>query len=62
MTQTKTIQYRTADGSGNNLSHPQLNAVDTDFARIGPANFADGFDAMQPGPNAREISDVVVAG
>jgi peroxidase len=62
MTESKTIQYRTADGSGNNLSHPELNAVDTDFARIGPANFADGFDAMQPGPNPREISDVVVAG
>ena len=62
MTQSKTIQYRTADGSGNNLSDPKLNAVDTDFARIGPANFADGFDKMQPGPNPRAISNIVVAG
>jgi peroxidase len=62
MTQLKSIQYRTADGSGNNLSDPKLNAVDTDFARIGPANFADGFDTMQPGPNPREISNIVVAG
>ena len=62
MTQSKTIQYRTADGSGNNLSDAKLNAVDTDFARIGRANFADGFDSMQPGPNPREISDIVVAG
>jgi peroxidase len=62
MTQSKAIQYRTADGSGNSLSDPKLNAVDTDFARIGRANFADGFDAMQPGPNPREISNIVVAG
>jgi peroxidase len=62
MAQSKTVQYRTADGSGNNLSDSKLNAVDTDFARIGPANFADGFDKMQPGPNPREISDIVVAG
>ena len=44
------------------LSDLQLNAVDSDFARIGPANFADGFDKMQPGPNPREISNIVVAG
>jgi peroxidase len=62
MAQSKTVQYRTADGSANNLSDSKLNAVDTDFARIGPANFADGFDKMQPGPNPREISDIVVAG
>jgi peroxidase len=62
MTQLKSTQDRTADGSGNNLSDPKLNAVDTDFARIGPANFADGFDSMQPGPNPREISNIVVAG
>ena len=62
MAQSKTVQYRTADGSANNLSDSKLNAVDTDFARIGPANFADGFDKMQPGPNPREISNIVVAG
>jgi hypothetical protein len=40
---------------------PALNQANTDFARLGPANFADGFDAMQPGPNPREISNIVVA-
>ena len=56
------VQFRSVDGSGNNLQNPALNQAGTDFARIGPANFADGIDAMQPGPNPREISDIVVAG
>ncbi|MEA2855246.1 MAG: hypothetical protein QOE02_5276 [Rhodospirillaceae bacterium] len=55
------LQFRTIDGSDNNLSDPALNQVNTDFARVGPANFADGFDAMQAGPNPREISNIVVA-
>lgn len=55
------LQFRTIDGSGNNLADPALNQTNTDFARVGPANFADGVDAMQPGPNAREISNIVVA-
>ena len=56
------VQFRSADGSGNNLQNPAINQAGTDFARIGPANFADGIDAMQPGPNPREISNIVVAG
>jgi hypothetical protein len=55
------LKFRTIDGSDNNLSDPALNQANTDFARIGPANFADGYDAMQPGPNPREISNIVVA-
>jgi peroxidase len=55
------VQFRTIDGSNNNLVNPTMNQAGTDFARVGPANFADGVDAMQPGPNPREISDIVVA-
>jgi peroxidase len=55
------LKFRTIDGSDNNLSDPTLNQANTDFARVGPANFADGFDAMQPGPNPREISNIVAA-
>ncbi len=55
------LRFRTVDGSDNNLSDPTLNEADTDFTRIGPANFADGYYAMQPGPNPREISNIVVA-
>jgi Ca2+-binding RTX toxin-like protein len=53
-------EYRSIDGSGNNLSSPALNAAGTDFARIGPAHFADGVDSMRDGPNPRMISNVVV--
>jgi hypothetical protein len=53
-------EYRSIDGSGNNLSNSALNAAGTDFARIGPAHFADGVDSMRDGPNPRMISNVVV--
>ncbi len=36
------MEFRTIDGSGNNLDRPELNAPGTAFARIGPARFADG--------------------
>jgi peroxidase len=55
------LQFRTIDGSSNNLADPTMNRTDTDFARVGPANFSDGFNAMTPGPNPREISNIVVA-
>jgi hypothetical protein len=56
------LRFRTIDGSDNNQSVPGLNQADTDFARIGPANFADGISEMTPGRNPREISNIVVAG
>ena len=55
------LQFRTIDGSNNNLDAPAMNQTDTDFARLGPPNFADGFDLMTTGPNPREISNIVVA-
>ena len=57
----RTLDFRTIDGSNNNLADPTLNQAGTDFARVGPANFADGFNEMTPGPNPREISNIVVA-
>ena len=55
--------YRSIDGSGNNLAHSSMNAAGQDFSRIGPANFADGVDAIiTTAPNARTISNIVVAG
>ena len=38
-----------------------MNQTGTDFARVGPANFADGVSAMTSGPNPRDISNIVVA-
>jgi peroxidase len=55
------LQFRTIDGSNNNLADPTMNQIDTDFARVGPANFSDGAYGMTSGPNAREISNIVVA-
>jgi peroxidase len=55
------VHFRTIDGSDNNLADPTMNQAQTDFARLGPANFSDGISAMPSGPNPREISNVVVA-
>jgi len=55
------VQFRTIDGSNNNLANPTMNQAGTDFARVGPANFADGVSEMTAGPNPREISNIVVA-
>jgi Ca2+-binding RTX toxin-like protein len=56
------LRFRTIDGSDNNHAMPGLNQAGTDFARIGPANFADGISEMTLGPNPREISNIVVGG
>jgi peroxidase len=58
---TPGVQFRSVDGSGNNLADPTMNQAGTDFARVAPANFSDGISAMTPGPNPREISNIVVA-
>jgi peroxidase len=54
------VQFRSIDGSGNNLADPTMNQTATDFARVAPANFSDGISAMTPGPNPREISNILV--
>lgn len=56
------VLYRSIDGTGNNLTHLEMNSVGADFHRIGPAHFADGISQLRTGPNARDISNIVVAG
>ena len=56
------VLYRSIDGSGNNLAHPEMNSVGVDFSRIGSAHFVDGVSEIRTGPNARDISNIVVAG
>jgi len=51
---------RAIDGTNNNLSNVSFNATNSDFARIGEANFADGISSLVDGPNPRTISNVVV--
>src|SRR6185503_7368417 len=55
------VNFRSVDGSNNNLADPAMNQTGTDFARVGPANFSDGFKEMTPGPNPRDISNILVA-
>jgi hypothetical protein len=55
-----TVNFRAIDGGNNNLGNQSFNATNTDFARIGEANFADGISSLVDGPNPRTISNVVV--
>jgi peroxidase len=54
------LEFRTIDGSGDNLADPSLNATGEAFARIAPARYADGVSALVGGPNARTVSNTVV--
>ena len=53
-------EYRSIDGSGNNLSDPGLNAAGDSMSRVGPAHFADGISVPRETVNPRLISNVVV--
>ena len=57
LTNTGVTNLRTIDGSGDNGA---FNVTNTDFARITPAHFTDGVSGMEPGPNPRAISNIVV--
>ena len=64
--QSSNLQFRSIDGTGNNLTNPALNSIGTDFARIGGADNAhfvndDGHTPILDGPNPRDISNIVVA-
>src|SRR5215470_14488714 len=58
------LQFRSIDGTGNNLADPTLNSTGTDFARIGDAHFVndDGHTPILADfPNPRDVSNIVVA-
>jgi len=57
-----TLEFRSIDGSGNNLSDLSQNSTGDSFSRIGPANFSDGQRSLVTNlPNARTVSNLVVA-
>jgi hypothetical protein len=57
------IEFRTIDGSGNNLADPGMNAAGAAMERSTPAHFADGISVPLDGfPNPRDISNIVVQG
>ena len=53
------MEFRSFNGSGNNLAEPGLNATGAVFDRLAEARYADGLRAMATGPNARTISNLV---
>jgi peroxidase len=59
-----TVRFRPMGGSGNNLQHPQFNAVPgAPELAIAPLNFAPGpGDGLVNGPNARVISNAIAGG
>ena len=57
-----TLEFRSIDGSGNNLSDLSQNSTGDSFGRIGPANFSDSQRSLVTNlPNARTVSNLVVA-
>jgi len=56
------LEFRSVDGSGNNLTTPADNAAGSNFTRIGPAHFAgnDGHTPIDNGINPRDVSNIVV--
>ena len=55
--------FRSFDGSGNNLAHPDWGSTDVRLLRKAPSDYADGLSqpAGADRPSAREISNVIAA-
>src|SRR3989442_2152393 len=54
-----TFAFRTLDGSGNNLRHPEWGRANTLYLRVAPTNYADGTSSMASGPSIRYVSNRV---
>ncbi|MCR9202196.1 MAG: hypothetical protein NXI04_26435 [Planctomycetaceae bacterium] len=56
-------EYRSIDGTGNNLDNDQMGSTDEQLLRISAADYADGISAPagENRPSARTISNEVVA-
>jgi peroxidase len=49
--------FRSFDGTGNNTAHPEWGSAETNFARLAPADYADGASAarLTGRPNPRSV-------
>src|SRR4051794_38529489 len=58
-----TADFRSFDGTGNNLQNPTLGSAGSDLIRIAPAAYADGLSAPNGAdrPSARAVSNAVAA-
>jgi hypothetical protein len=53
------IEWRSLDGSRNNLAHPHWGQTGREYLRVAKPSYADGIAAMVRGPDARYISNRV---
>jgi Animal haem peroxidase./Cellulose binding domain. len=53
------FEVQSLDGSGNNKAHPPWGRSGTNYARVGPARYADGHSQPVDGPNPRAVSNRV---
>ena len=51
------IEWRSLDGSGNNVEHPDRGKAGTPYVRVAPPNYADGIGRMTTGPAPRYVSN-----
>ena len=49
--------YRSLDGSGNNIADPTLGQAGLIYPRVTDANYADGSSELVDGPNPRYLSN-----
>ena len=50
-------QWRSLDGSGNNVEHPTWGRIGTHYPRLAKPGYADGIQRMVEGPSPRFISN-----
>ncbi|PQO31645.1 peroxidase family protein [Blastopirellula marina] len=60
---TPSDEYRSIDGTGNNLENPELGSTGEALLRTAPADYADGISTLagEDRPSAREISNAFSA-
>ena len=49
------LEFRSIEGTQNNLTPRDLNSAGSEFAGVGPANFADGFLTPRDDGSFREL-------
>ena len=52
-------EFRSLDGSGNNVTHPEWGQIGRPYLRLAAPNYADGIGAMVAGPPSRYVSNRV---
>ncbi len=56
-TESAPFEYRSLDGSGNNLDDPTLGQANSIYTRVTEANYADGIGELEDRPDERYLSN-----